>query len=190
MERTVLPVTGLALPNPASGQYFQTSSPAASGTSSTLGVGTLGLVPWVVYKTFTIDRIGAEVTTVGDAGSKFRLGIYADTGNCYPGTLVLDAGQIAGDSATVQALTISQQLSPGIYWIGGVVQTVATTQPTIRTVANWHPPVPISTGTSVPTAGQNMTGYQQTSVTGALPSTFTTTVSAGATRPRVFARAA
>jgi hypothetical protein len=179
-----------ALPNLAAGRYFQTTSPATTGTSATAGVGTLRLSPWVVTQALSIDRIGAEVTVVGDAGSKVRLGIYADNGNLYPGTLVLDAGQIAGDSATVQELTVSQVLAAGVYWIGGAVQSVTTTQPTLRVNATWTPPVPTAGSTTTPASNAAFTGYSQSSVTGALPSTFSTSLSATGTVVRVFVRTA
>lgn len=176
-------------PDPATGHYFLTASPAGSSTSSTLGVGTLRLLPWIVHRAITIDRIGAEVTSAGDAGSKLRLGIYADNGNGYPGALVLDAGTIDGDSATVQSVTISQALSPGLYWVGGAVQVVSVTQPTVRTInTSWIPPVSLTLGTSAPSAAANTLGFSQGSVTGALPSAFTTSVSASGAIPRVHVR--
>jgi hypothetical protein len=175
---------------PAAGQYIFTSSPATSSTNAALGNGTLRLAPWVVTRAMAIDRIGAEITTVGEAGSKLRLGIYTDNGSCFPGALLLDAGQIAGDSATVQDLTVSLTLPTGLYWIGGVVQSAATTQPTVRVVSNWTPPVPISGGTSAPAATAAYVANTQTSVSGALPATFTATAVAGAAAVRVHVRAA
>ncbi|TAK32335.1 MAG: hypothetical protein EPO40_03130 [Myxococcaceae bacterium] len=170
--------------------YFFTASPMAQ-TTATTGSGTLRLLPWVVRNPLTIVRLGAEVTVVGDAGSKYRLGIYADTGTCFPGALVLDAGQIAGDSATVQELTISQALQPGLYWVGGVAQSVTTTQPTMRTVGpSWTPPVPLSLGASIPGTGAQTFGFLQGSVTGALPANFTSTATISGTCPRLFVKAA
>ena len=138
----------------------------------------------------TIDRNGAEVNSAGEAGSKFRLGVYADDGTCFPGALLLDAGQIAGDSATVQGLTVSLSLSPGLYWVGGAVQTVTTTQPTMRIVGSWATSVPLVLGTSAPSAGTFAVGFQQSSVTGALPSTFTTAITGTTSLPRVHIRTA
>lgn len=178
------------LPNPVAGQYQIPISPHATATSATLGTGTLRLAPWVVEQTLKVDRMGAEVTVIGDAGSKFRIGIYADTGNLYPGALLLDAGQIAGDSATVQDITISTlTLGPGLYWLGGVVQTVTTTQPTMRQNANWTPPV-VPVASAIPAANATAVCYTQSGVTAALPSTFTATVAASGNVPRIHVRAA
>lgn len=185
----------LTIPNPfpralpAAGQYLLTTSPAAAATNGALGNSTLRVAPWVVTRTIAIDRIGADIATVGEAGSKLRIGIFADTGNCYPGAVLLDAGQIAGDSATTQDLTVSLTLGPGLYWIGGAVQSAATTQPTVRVTSNWQPLVPISVGSSAPTAGTTMVGYSQSSVTGAL-GTFSGTVANISAAPRIHVRLA
>lgn len=175
---------------PATGQYTFASSPTASTTNGALGNGTLRLTAFVVNRGFAIDRIGAEVTTVGEAGSKFRIGVYADNGSCYPGSLLLDAGQIAGDSATVQDLTVSLSFAAGLYWIGGAVQSAPTTQPTMRVISGWAPAVPISVGTAAPTAGVGAAGNSQTSVTGALPGTFTATPVVSGTVARIHMRIA
>jgi len=174
---------------PAAGQYMLTTSQNSS-TTSNAAEGLLRVAPWVLRRPVAIDRIGAVVTTVGEANSKVRLGVYADTGNAYPGALLLDAGQINGDSATTQEITVALTLAPGIYWIGGVSQACATTPPTVRiAAAAWVPPLTLSIGTSV-AAGAATMGYQQTGVTGALPSTFSATVTATTTPPRVFVRVA
>jgi hypothetical protein len=178
-------------PVPAAGQYAFPISGNSTGTSPSLGVGTLRVLPWVVTRTFSIDRIGGEVTAIGDVGSLLRLGVYADNGNAYPGALVLDAGTIAGDSATAQQVTCALTLAPGLYWIGGAVQAVTTTQPTVRIVGAFAPTSPLISGTSIPGANAVVQCYAQTSVTGALPATFSTTIAVSITpAPRLFVRAA
>lgn len=174
---------------PAAGQYMITTSPGTATTNGALGNNTLRVAPWVVNRAISIDRVGAEVTTIGEAGSKFRIGVFADTGSCYPGAVLLDAGQIAGDSATVQDLTVALTLAPGLYWIGGAVQSAPTTQPTMRVTTTWHPPVPIAVGTSAPSAGATMVGYSNASVSGAL-ATFTATVGNVSAAARIHVRLA
>lgn len=173
----------------ASGRYYFASAPGAVGTSSTLGVGTIRLAPWFVPNACVLSRIGAEIQTAGEAGSKLRLGIYSDDGTGQPGTLLLDAGTIAGDSNTVQEITINQAITPGMYWIGGAVQVVSVTQPTVRTCNS--PPVfgPVSPGTSAPTAGMLIFGWALTSVAGAFPSNGAFGASQGQP-PRVFVKVA
>jgi hypothetical protein len=169
------------------GLYYRTVPTTSLTTSATLGNGNLRCTPFWVPSSLTLSKIGAEVTSAGDAGSKLRLGIYADDGTGYPGALVVDAGTIAGDSATVQEITISQALTPGLYWIACAVQVVVTTQPTVRVLsANT-----IQTGaTAIPTAGQLWMGYLQASVTGALPGTFTVTVTQTGSVPMTFVKVA
>lgn len=186
--QTALDARLFALPMPATGQYFYINSPHATGTAQT-GTGTCRVSPWIVGKALTIVRIGAEVSTVGEAGSKFRIVIYNDNGNGLPGTLLLDAGQIAGDSASVQELTISQALTPGVYWVGGATQTVVTTQPTMRIAGTWTPPTTIPLGASIPSSNSQAYGVAMTGMTGAAPASFT---SAGGSSvvPRIFAKVA
>jgi hypothetical protein len=177
MNRAFIPDS----PGPAllTGNYFYTASQTGSTTINTLGTGALRLVSWQVPRTLSLSALAAEVTTIGDVGSKFRIALYADSGSGLPGALVVDAGQIAGDSATVQSLSVSVTLQPGVYWIGGAVQSVTTTQITMRAVNNWVPPVPVLLGTSLPSAGGSAIAIQMSGVTGAAPSTFTGTTPVG-----------
>lgn len=175
MKRTILPVSLAALnPKPTTGWYFFHASPGSAATG-TFASGVFRVSAFVVSTAMTLDRIGVEVATIGDAGSLLRLGIYADNGNAAPGSKLLDAGTVAGDSATTQTITISQALTPGVYWMGAVGQNVTTTAPTLRIVGStWVPPVPMAPSTtSLPSANATLNGYVQTGVTGALPSTFT-----------------
>lgn len=174
-------------PVPASGQYFYPVSPLSTGTSSGLGVGTLRVVPFVVPRALAISRVVAEVTSAGEAGSLFRIGIYSASGN-IPSSLVVDAGTIAGDSATVQEIAVSVTLAPGVYFVGGAVQNVATTQPTMRTCGTWTPPILLNDGSSLPSANATTMGYRSTGVTGALASTFSLT-GASNSAPRIILKA-
>ena len=159
-------------------------------TNGALGNGTLRLAPFVVDRPLKIDRIGAEITTAGEAGSTVRLGIYADNGNRYPGSLLVDAGTI--DAATVggQTLTITPlTLPPGVYWIGAVVQGAPTTQPTLRVATNsWTPPFPLDMGQSAPSNGAVAIGYSMTGVSAALPGSFSSTLTTQTTIPRLWVR--
>ena len=159
----------------AAGFTYQTPIPSAINAAATLGIGTLRCAPFRVPNSVTLTKIGAEVTVVGDAGSKVRLGIYKNSAN-LPSTLVLDAGTIAGDNATAQSITISQALTPDWYWACGVVQNVTTTQPTVRTAVPLTPAPGMTTGSFSSSSIQTPIAVQ-TSVTGALPSTFTGAVS-------------
>lgn len=188
--QVINPPPTLPEPNNWTGRYIYPVSQSAVSTSNALTNGTLRLAPWFVPNPITIDRIGAEITVVGDSGCKLRLGIYSDNGFAFPGARLLDAGQIAGDSATVQDLTVSQAIPAGLYWVGGVVQSVTTTQPTVRITNSVTLPIPIVGSNSTPAAGTTVVGYSQTSVTGALPSNFTTSIATSGSVPRVHVRIA
>lgn len=150
-------------------------------TTTALTANTFRAYPFWCSYAMTLTRLAAEITSIGDAGSKVRLGIYADTGSGYPGSLLLDAGVIAGDSATVQEITISQALTANtLYWFGAVSQVITTTNPTLRTIAN----IAVDCGSSsLPGTNMFFTGYQQTGVSGALPSPFSVTVAVGSSAP-------
>jgi hypothetical protein len=127
-------------------------------------------VPFIVTRNCVIDRFGLEITAGGTAGSLSRLGIYLDNGNLSPGTLLLDAGTIANDSATLQLITVNQALPAGMYWLSFVMNSAAS--PTFRTIsAGTYAPV-----LGVPTtAGAAHRGIIAPAFTfAALPSTFTT----------------
>lgn len=171
-----------ALPNLQSGRYYRAPN-AGPTTSNTLGNGSLRLMPKYIANAVTLTRLGAEVTVIGEAGSKIRLGIYADDGTFRPSALVIDAGQIAGDSATIQEITISQALSRGWYWFGGAVQSAPTTQPTVRTVNTIYEYVGIDQNTTM--GSVPFYGFTQASVTGSLPSTLSGFASTG-TLPSIF----
>jgi len=161
------------LDGPWPGQPISPNSYVYLGTTGTstsqIAAGSLRAYAWYLPQPTSLSRIFAEVTTVGDGGSKVRLGIYADTGLGSPGELVLDAGTIAGDSATVQELTIDLTLPRGLYWPAAVSQAVTTTAPTVRTVT---PAIPINVST-LPSAGESNGGWAHgNSVSGALPDTF------------------
>lgn len=140
-------------------------------TLATLGVGTLRLVPYYIDRPVTLTSIAVEVTTAGEAGSLFRIGVYADDGTGLPGVLTVDAGTVAGDGATgmrtVTGLTVG--LTRGLYWFGGAVQNVVTTQPTMRTATST--PLLMALNTTTPTSLSSQgCGYSTPSATGALPS--------------------
>lgn len=167
-----------------SGNYYLCNSTSAAMTSNTLTNGNLRLSPWVVTAAVTVVRLFIDLTVIGDVASTFRLGIYNDSGAGVPSTLVLDAGTIATGSTTgVFEVTISQALTPGLYWVGGAVQGVSSVQPTLRVVQGTTiVPIVPPLGTSLPAAGITVIGYNQGGVTGALPSTFSGSVGGSAAR--------
>jgi hypothetical protein len=178
-------------PTPASGQYFFPLSAHTSSTSNNLTNLALRLSPWVVDTTTSISRVAADVTAVGDVGSKLRMGIYADNGFGVPGSLVSEFGTIPTDAVAVAEVVLGSTLTikPGVYWIGGAVQLATTTQPTIRTVASGPPPFPLGYSATLPGAGVFTIGWVQTAISAALPATVGV-VAASAATPRLIFKAA
>lgn len=74
-------------------------------------------MPFPVLRPITVDRIAIEVSTAGAGGAAIRLGIYNNGTNLTPGTLLLDAGTVDATSTGLKAITISQALTKGIYWL-------------------------------------------------------------------------
>lgn len=176
----------LGQPSPLkSGIYGWLGSKTSS--SATVTNNSMRAAPVYFEKAVTLDRIGVRVATVGEAGSVIRLGVYRDSGDNYPLTLLLDAGTVAGDATGAQEATISFSLAPGTYWFVAGAQSSPTTPPIVNTV---------SESQFVPGSPDNTSGnssilcYTHGGVTGALPGTWSTTVSVSSAMPRIFWRVA
>lgn len=150
------------------------------------------MYPVLIANPITIDRIGMEIATNGAATAAYRLGMRADDGNGLPGAVVIDStAQGSAIDATTTGIknvtiTVPVSIGPGIYWVGGVAQTV-TSAP--RCVHPSYTEMPVRTGsTSAPATSEALSAYYQSGVTGAL-STFTPAGRIGISNcPRVFIR--
>lgn len=134
-------------------------------------------IPFVVPKTFTADRLTIRTATSFSGTATVRMGIYnnnATTG--LPDTVLLDAGTVSATAASTDySITISQSLTPGIYWIAGNCQSAATTNTYIGFNGSSN-----VTGTILDlglqtTTGGSYAGYLQSSVTGAFATAGTLT---------------
>jgi hypothetical protein len=164
--------------------------------TSTTGplVDRLYAIPIYVAQITKFDTIEAEVTTLG-TGSNLRLGIYRDSGNCYPGALMFDSGNISAGSAGAKSATITagiQIFQPGLYWLA---YENSATVPQVRglpglstcmPVIGWDSPFGVATGG---------VAYSVAHTVGALPNPYTTaatimtTSTVGAPIPAVALRA-
>ncbi|MDQ0273003.1 hypothetical protein J2S17_004897 [Cytobacillus purgationiresistens] len=72
--------------------------------------------PFPVSEPTTFDAIAIKVDG-GATNTKARLGIYKDNGNCYPGKLILDAGEVDTATTGVKSIPISLNLDKGLYWL-------------------------------------------------------------------------
>jgi len=143
-----------------------------TGLSTTaLTVSKIRASPFIVGRNLNIDRIQAEVTTVGTS-AVFRLGIYADNGNCYPDNLIVDSGELDGSTTGVKNATISASLTPGLYWLVSLVGTATVTFRSLQNQGAGLPSVmgwPAAMGATI-----REPFWEATQTYGALPSTFPT----------------
>ena len=87
---------------------------------SSFTVGRLICIPFIVGTDTTFDRIQIEVTSAAAAGGTASLGIYADGGDGFPDSLILDAGSVDTDSTGEKAIVINENLAPGMVWLACV----------------------------------------------------------------------
>jgi hypothetical protein len=143
-------------------------------------------MPFPVPRGITIDRMGVYVSTLSTG--KARLGIYADAGGdslCYPGSRVIDAGEIDVTVTGAKTLTISQALSQNsLYWL--VILCQAT--PAIYCIPVAGVIAVLGHSNALGTA-QNA-GLYAAQAYGALPATFPTTPTliTAAPIPAIFVR--
>lgn len=141
--------------------------------------GTLSAMPLPLGSACTIATIGVSVTTAGQAGALYRLGIYADDGNGRPGLLLVDADTVAADAIAKVEATVGLYVPAGRYHLAAVPQNCATTAPLVNgTTGTVDPPIPLNTLANAWLTNQNC--WSQTGVTGALPTTWGTPVQGGA----------
>ena len=178
-----------------SGNYYLCNSYAANSTSAALANGTVRATPWIVTAPVTLSMLWMEFTAAGDNVSVFRLGIWNDSGSGRPGTLALDAGTIStgtsnsgtvatGGTPGVYEIAVSITLQPGLYWVGGAVQGVTTTQPTIRTVSTGYVHTKQPLGTSLPVTAFATVGFAYSGQTGAF-GTFSGAAGSAGLAPRI-----
>lgn len=119
-------------PGYVSGRYYGDIRQSATSTGS-ITAGNWNTCLFFCSKTTTFDRIGIEITTPAAAGKNARLCIYNAGSNGIPGSLLLNAGTVAIDAAAICDITISQQLTPGWYYLACNLEATATLR-TITTI--------------------------------------------------------
>ena len=159
-------VKGVSLPY-QSGFYYRT-------LLNTIGIVTPAhettfYTPIFINGSTTFDRIAIRATSGFSGSATVRLGIYADTAG-IPSTLILDAGTVNPTlaNATFQ-ITINETLATGFYWLAFCQQGTAPTGSAFSgNVSSTATPnlLIFSGGTGAPTSA-HITGYSQSSVTGA-----------------------
>lgn len=147
------------------GEYY--SSINSGGANFALAADRLFGMLLVVARDITVDRIAIEVT-VADAGKVARLGIYNDGSNLYPGTLVVDGGEISVAANGIITATISEALTKGYYWVA----IVSDGTPTIRGYGTGEGVIP-QLGPTSTNFSETVRAARAVRAYGALPDPFT-----------------
>lgn len=156
--------------NPVTGKWYRAPSFGPVGSNLTMTLNRLYFSIFRLAATKTFDRIGFDLVTVSGASGVCRLGIFqSDASGDLPGTLVLDAGTVAVDTGgPSKTITINQQLTAGVYWLGIVNQTTGSA--VIRASTSYDPLIPYFSGASMFTGSTAPGGIFANSVSGALAS--------------------
>ena len=165
----------------AQGMQFDISSsryynPIYTGSVTTLVVtlNQLYAIPFFAGPGGVLSEVAAYVTAAGAAGSVLRVGVYRATSrtDLYPGPLVCDAGEFAGDSTGLKNGTVSAVMTPGLQHY--VVFIAGVSAPTVRAAS-------FSTlnGVNLSSTLVPGSGWTKAQAYGALPSTFPAGGSAG-----------
>jgi hypothetical protein len=164
---------------------WKTVRPLDSGAFGAPTQSLLLCTPLQLWTAETWDRVGTRCSATA-GGSTVRLGVYSDTGSGYPGALVADFGTIDTATATGDlTITISQAMTSGLYWLAAVSQGGA---PSVRTVNVTPHEMTYYTGATPFNFGVGI-AWGLSSVTGALPATFTAGQAVtGAATHRVYVR--
>lgn len=114
------------------GTHYYSGTIVEPTSAISLGANTdfIFAIPIIISKPTKVDRIAVDVTTACSgvciaAGANVRLGIYRDTGNVYPGSLIVDTGTVAIGVLGLAEIVINQTLSTGLYWLGMSYHTPA-----------------------------------------------------------------
>ena len=101
------------------GRYYSPSIGGGPDAGGGYGANRLVFSPFFCPETRTFDRIGCGITVLFSP-STVALGIWKNdrAGIPGPGTLVLDAGTVDSSTTGYKEITISEELSPGLYWLG------------------------------------------------------------------------
>lgn len=165
--------------------YTMPLSCTAKSVSGALTSGRMYAIPFFVPKAITLDYLAVNCTTLGTA-AHLRLGIYSDSGNCEPGSLLIDCGAVDTSGTGVKTIACAQALAGGsLYWLAALSDnaTHAFRSPALASVL-----AVIGHNATLPTT--DITHFYAAQSYGALPGTFpTVTNGTGIVFPLIYARA-
>lgn len=160
---------------PGSGQAAQQTNSYHFGATASVSTrqetadGVLRLVPFFAPGGVSYDRIGINVTIAGSAGALYRLGIYAADANDWPDGLITDAGTTDVTTTGVKFTSISWTPNPGLYYLAAANQGAPVTRPTVSSSFGICHGL---TSTTFANVAANRVAFLDSSITGALPSSF------------------
>lgn len=106
--------TSKSAPVLISGNWYDDSS---QSTSAYTGWTSLYLfIPVFSPVAHTYQNAAIYCTTAPTAATSFRIGFYADTGSCSPGSLIVDQGAISVTTTGAQATGVGVSLPQGWSW--------------------------------------------------------------------------
>jgi uncharacterized protein (DUF2141 family) len=82
---------------------------------TTISANRLHACPFAVAQGGAYDRLAMSVETA-QASSQIRFGLYTDDDG-YPGTLIVDGGDVSSATTGSKEVTIDVNLDPGNYWV-------------------------------------------------------------------------
>jgi hypothetical protein len=154
------------------GYRYETTGGAIASTTNRLA--TLCAVPFFIPTEIEAKSLTVRISTA-QAGALVRLGIYTSDSFDRPETLVLDAGTVDGSVVGFATISISQVLSPGLYYLSEVRQGSAT-----ATINGTTFPIPfVPSGVQTPSTANSSFWSRSGGVLGELPTTFATTFGIG-----------
>lgn len=178
---------------PIVGDYYgpQRVDLGASSTPALTGGNAFWTPMWLPVA-MAIDQVGVWLVTNGSAGSTMRFGIWANSANNKPGTLIADLGAVstAAGAGAIVAATAALTIGPGWVWLGCAQQGAPATGAIVRrTNAILPPGSPAWYGAAEATLSA-IDGYTGTGFTGGFASSPTVTASRGTFNPTIVVRAA
>lgn len=104
--------------------YLFTVGAGSGGAATTISANSVAASPIFVPEDTTADRLTLYINT-GTATALWRLGLYADNGDMYPGALVVDGGTIDAATSGAKEITLGAPVDvpTGVYWVAGKVET-------------------------------------------------------------------
>lgn len=112
----------LSKPTAGSLYYARSGNSAVTSSTNTASLSTVDLTYYVPILVSNVTATRIAIRTASNwtgVGITMRLGIYANDSTLnIPTTVLLDAGQVTPIAASTDyEITISQALSPGLYWL-------------------------------------------------------------------------